>query len=35
MEWFETGEAVPAGDDPTLIGLDYNHDGFVFLTSSF
>jgi hypothetical protein len=19
MEWFETGKAVPAGDDPTLI----------------
>jgi len=29
MEWFETGNAVPAGDDPTLIGLDYNHDGMV------
>jgi len=29
------GEAVPAGDDPTLMELDYNHDGFVDIADAF
>jgi len=29
------GEVVPAGDDPTLIGLDYNHDGMVDIADAF
>ena len=29
------GEAVPAGDDPTLMGLDYNGDGFVDIADAF
>jgi len=29
------GEAVPAGDDPTLLELDYNGDGFVDVADAF
>ena len=29
------GEAVPAGDDPTLMELDYNHDGMVNIADAF
>jgi len=29
------GEAVPAGDDPTLLELDYNGDGFVNIADAF